>query len=215
MNVFMLDHDMAKSARYNVDSHIVKIPLEAAQLLSTAVRLTRGVDHKFVHKYYPGQCDWTTKLLPGEVPVWVDNGPGYFRESKRSPLSYWSIDNRQAYLISHINHPWNLWTRESIENYNWLLEFTEVMGREWTSRFNHGSRVHASVLTALNLPTPDLPSKGYITEQPQCFREDLRVEGDPVQGYRNYYFYDKKHLARWKHGEVPDWYSEMLSSANC
>ena len=37
MNLFYLDEDLDKSAQYHVDKHIVKMPLEAAQLLCTAV----------------------------------------------------------------------------------------------------------------------------------------------------------------------------------
>ena len=36
MNIFVLDKDIKKSARYHVDRHIVKMPLETAQLLCTA-----------------------------------------------------------------------------------------------------------------------------------------------------------------------------------
>ena len=41
MNLFYLDEDMDKCAEYHVDKHIVKMPLEAAQLLCTAI----WVDH--------------------------------------------------------------------------------------------------------------------------------------------------------------------------
>lgn len=36
MNIFFLDHDIQLAARYAVDKHTVKMPLEYAQLLSTA-----------------------------------------------------------------------------------------------------------------------------------------------------------------------------------
>ena len=41
MNLFYLDEDLDKCAEYHVDKHIVKMPLEAAQLLCTAV----WIDH--------------------------------------------------------------------------------------------------------------------------------------------------------------------------
>ena len=37
MNLFFLDNDLDKCAEYHVDKHIVKMPLEAAQLLCTAM----------------------------------------------------------------------------------------------------------------------------------------------------------------------------------
>lgn len=36
MNIFILDYDIDKCAEYHVDKHIVKMPLEAAQLLCSA-----------------------------------------------------------------------------------------------------------------------------------------------------------------------------------
>ena len=37
MNLFYLDDDFEKCAEYHVDKHIVKMPLEVAQLLCTAI----------------------------------------------------------------------------------------------------------------------------------------------------------------------------------
>lgn len=54
MNIFLLDYDKKKCAEYMVDSHVVKMITEHAQILSTAVRLT-GVDagYKITHKNHP------------------------------------------------------------------------------------------------------------------------------------------------------------------
>lgn len=38
MNIFVLDEDIALCAQYHMDKHIVKMPLETAQMLSTAVK---------------------------------------------------------------------------------------------------------------------------------------------------------------------------------
>ena len=39
MNIFILDNDIKTSVQYHIDSHVVKITLEAAQLLATAARV--------------------------------------------------------------------------------------------------------------------------------------------------------------------------------
>ena len=39
MNIFILDKDIDLCAKYYIDKHVVKMPLETAQLLSTAVNL--------------------------------------------------------------------------------------------------------------------------------------------------------------------------------
>ena len=54
MNVFPLDDNLVISATYHVDSHIVKIPLECAQMLSTACRLYGyDVGYQKTHIYHP------------------------------------------------------------------------------------------------------------------------------------------------------------------
>lgn len=62
MNIFYLDEDMEKCAKFHVNSHVVKQPLEAAQLLSTAHRildtvyLSETLDknlYKVSHQHHP------------------------------------------------------------------------------------------------------------------------------------------------------------------
>lgn len=54
MNIFVLDYDIDKCARYHNDRHVVKMITESAQLLSTAVRLS-GIDagYRVTHKNHP------------------------------------------------------------------------------------------------------------------------------------------------------------------
>lgn len=63
MNIFILDDDMQKCAEYHCDRHIVKMPIEYAQMLSTIVRKT-GVDagYKVTHANHP--CTkWASESL--------------------------------------------------------------------------------------------------------------------------------------------------------
>ncbi len=50
MNIFVLDRNLERSARYHVDKHIVKIPIEAAQLACNA-----RLFHKMGAPYRPAQ----------------------------------------------------------------------------------------------------------------------------------------------------------------
>lgn len=54
MNIFVLDLNLTRCARAHVDKHVVKMPLESAQMLSTAVRLS-GIDagYKITHQNHP------------------------------------------------------------------------------------------------------------------------------------------------------------------
>lgn len=49
MNVFWLDDDFDRAAEYHCDQHITKMPLESAQILSTALRQT-GHDWDFLYR---------------------------------------------------------------------------------------------------------------------------------------------------------------------
>ena len=54
MNIFILDNDPAKTAHYMIDKHVVKMPVEYAQILSTVCR-GAGLDvgYKPTHVNHP------------------------------------------------------------------------------------------------------------------------------------------------------------------
>ena len=54
MNIFILDTEHTKSALYYVDKHVVKMPLETAQMLCTAIA-NNGIQtpYKPTHKNHP------------------------------------------------------------------------------------------------------------------------------------------------------------------
>jgi hypothetical protein len=51
-----------------------------------------------------------------------------------------------------------------------------------------------------------LMSDGSFTEPPQCMPDHCKVDGDAVKAYRQYYIMEKNKIAKWKHGNEPDWY---------
>jgi hypothetical protein len=55
MNIFYLDEDVEKAARGHLDKHVVKMPLETAQILCTACHLNgvKDVPYKETHKKHP------------------------------------------------------------------------------------------------------------------------------------------------------------------
>lgn len=64
MNIFALDNDPFKAARYHCDKHVVKMILESVQMMCTAVRLTTGEDvgYKATHVNHP--CSkWVRKSI--------------------------------------------------------------------------------------------------------------------------------------------------------
>ena len=83
MNLFWLDEDPFKSIEYHCDKHIVKMPTEYKQMLSTAHRVLDG------EMYY----DKTA------------NG----RKIKRWKLKDRKMNKNFILLVSHVNHPTNIW----------------------------------------------------------------------------------------------------------
>lgn len=56
MNIFVLDNDPRRAAKFHVDRHIVKMPLETAQLLCSVHHMsgtTSTIPYRLTHKNHP------------------------------------------------------------------------------------------------------------------------------------------------------------------
>jgi hypothetical protein len=187
MNIFYVDHNPITAAQALVDKHVVKMILESAQLLSTA------------HRYLDGVQDIEQKYVEGSIP------PRY-RKVKRWKLR----DNREdiLYQATHINHPSAVWCRESVENYNWLVEHFFALGSEYTHRYG---KVHKCFTTdlAYMLQSPPHSLKEYDwTEMPSAMAPEYKISDDPLTNYRNYYKIGKSKMHKWKNRQPPEWINE-------
>ena len=176
MNIFYLHEDPIQNAKWHIDKHIVKMPIEYAQLMSTAHRLLDG-------EMYLGKTAIGHKI-------------------KRWKL----YDEREdiLYKASHINHPSAIWVRESIENYFQMYKLYMAVLAEFTNRYGkvHGS---SKPSIALIRPPSNIPMvKG--TQLPQCMPEMCKVKNNPILAYRNYYIVEKNSFASWKNREIPEWF---------
>ena len=176
MNIFYLHEDPIQNAKWHIDKHIVKMPIEYAQLISTAHRLLDG------------------EMYLGKTAIG--------RNIKRWRLH----DEREdiLYKASHINHPSAIWVRESIENYFEMYKLYMAVLAEFTNRYGkvHGS---SKPSIALIRPPSNIPMvKG--TQLPQCMPEICKVKNNPILAYRNYYIVEKNSFASWKNREIPEWF---------
>ena len=89
VNIFYLHEDPVQNAKWHIDKHIVKMPIEYAQLMSTAHRMLDG--HMYIGRTANGRRIKRWKL-----------------QDERDDI---------LYKASHVNHPSAVWVRESIENY--------------------------------------------------------------------------------------------------
>jgi hypothetical protein len=178
MNIFYLSHDTKVCAEMHNNKHTVKMILEYAQLLSTAHR-----------------------VLDGTLTVGLsDSG------RKRTTFNLNDSLDGILYAATHINHPSAIWVRQSESHYRWLFGLWIDLMDEYTFRYG---KVHASarLIGYLNKPPKNIEFGNGFKEPPPAMPEDIRIPGDSIASYRNYYIKSKSHLANWKKRNVPDWYS--------
>jgi len=156
--------------------------LETCQLLSTAHRVIDGV------------------LLTG------------ISDSGRKTTSWILPDGRNdvLYKATHLNHPSAIWVRQSKENYLWLHSLLCELSQEYTYRYG---KVHKceqiGLIDALGKFPNNLKTRGF-TEPTPAMPDDVKVSGNSIASYRNYYINSKQHLASWSgkinSRNIPEWY---------
>ena len=181
MNIFILDTDPSVAASYHCDKHVCKMILESGQMLCTA--------HWIMWLKKLGKDRSNFRLVRDMQSYLYKNIP----KEKQPP-----------WKLTHMNHPCSIWTRESIENYRWHLELMKNLLVEFDNRYEKSHKswaVHQWL--EKNLP-PGLPSGQ--TPFPICMKEEYKISKDPVDCYREYYIKDKVRFAKWKKGNIPQWW---------
>jgi hypothetical protein len=76
---------------------------------------------------------------------------------------------------------------------------------EYTYRYG---KTHSCSRLELHLARlPDNIPSGPFTEPTPAMPDEVKVSGDSIASYRNYYKLNKSHLANWKKRPVPSWFS--------
>ena len=165
-----------------MDKHVVKMILEAAQLLSTAHRILDGKETQVIN-------------------------PSNFRKKK-----IWILPdgymNGFLYNATHINHPSAVWARESNNNYNWLWCYLYEHCKEYTHRYGKTHKVESSGLLKMLMTPPNNIPVGHKTQPPQAMPDEYKGP-NTVEAYRKYYKYGKASLHSWKKREEPYWMKEI------
>jgi hypothetical protein len=97
-----------------------------------------------------------------------------------------------------------VWARQSVENYNWLVDHLFALSEEYTYRYG---KTHLTI-TKLGVPiaSPPLNLKEWdMTPMPSCMDAQYIIGEDPIANYRNYYKYGKTSMHSWKKRPVPEW----------
>jgi len=188
MNIFYLNSNPKLCAAQHVDKHCVKMILEYAQLLSTAHRVLDGVST-------------------------IDRGGA----TGRQRTSYILPDDRDGvlYRATHINHPSAIWVRQSRDNYAWLWNLLKALCKEYTYRYGKVHKVEREgLLWELWYVPAKIAEHPTFTEPTPAMPDEVKVAGNSLASYRNYYINNKQHLASWQgkinSRSVPGWYNAQL-----
>ena len=176
MNIFAIDEHPVRAARQMVDKHVVKMILEAGQMLSTSHRVLDG------EEYY----DRTKNN----------------RRIKRWRLS----DEREGKLwkASFVGHPCTQWTMESRMNYRWHATHALALCREYTHRYEKIHNSQALIEYLFNREPLNI-REGGLTKFAIAMPDQYKVECS-VESYRNYYRGEKAYFAKWKNRDTPVWW---------
>jgi len=188
MNIFYLDKDPKICAEMHISKHVVKMIIEYAQLMSTAHRVIDGyeeIEKRYVHGSLPAR----------------------YRNTKVWRLT----DARDAtlYKATHMNHPSAIWCRASEANYVWLYKMWVHLLEEYTYRYG---KIHAcsKLLEPLKVAPKNITQKPFTAPTP-AMPDDVKVPGNELASYHNYYNKNKRSFASWQ-GKInsrptPSWYT--------
>jgi hypothetical protein len=186
MNIFVLHEDPVIAAQMHCDKHCNKMIVEHAQMLAAAYYSTLGISRK---KEIPEKQNLVNEMFRG----WP---------RKREDGSEWH------YAITHVNHPCTVWTRTSIENFNWLLDCTDALCTEFQIRWK-GQPSIKKIIDWMRDNPPKLPSKGltpFAQAMPDCFRSSNTPES-----YRQYYAMKTTYMKlEWRYTDMPEWWTRDL-----
>lgn len=193
MNIFALNLDPKEAAKAHGDKHVVKMILEACQMLYTAHWISIHPDLlKIKAAIHIAKAH---KLL--QVPEHMLTAP------KRK------CADESGYRPVHLHHPCTIWVRETIANYMWTVELALAIADEYEYRWpgrTHSCKAHATWLM-MNIPPgiPDLPRTPFALAMPDEYKMP-----DPVASYINFYSGSKKDrgLTTYTRRPPPDFLSK-------
>lgn len=111
---------------------------------------------------------------------------------------------------THRNNHVSIWVRTTTANYEWTARHGLALCDEYTQRYGKVHKTQSLIQWCAD-NVPPIPVGG-LTPFRQAVPEELYGD-DVVQVYREYYVKYKSYFARWRRGNVPEWYLEMLTAS--
>ena len=118
----------------------------------------------------------------------------------------WKKGFPQQYKLTHANHPAIIWAGKTKSNWDWLIKYGQILFSEYTKRYNkvHASQKVFECVVGFENKNSVL-EKGELTNFPLIMPEIYHSK-DVVKSYRDFYIGEKARFAKWKLGNVPDWF---------
>lgn len=186
MNIFVLHENPEIAAQMHCDKHCNKMIVEHAQMLASAYYSTLGISRK---KEIPEKQEAVNEMFKGWPRKHADG-------------------REHHYAITHVNHPCTVWTRTSIENFNWLLDCTDSLCTEFNIRWKHQPSIK-KIIDWMRQNPPNLPSIGltpFAQAMPDCFKSE-----DAPTAYRQYYAMKTTYMKlEWRYTDTPEWWTSDL-----
>ena len=115
----------------------------------------------------------------------------------------------KIYKQTHKNHPSTIWVRQNNRNYLWTAELFKYLLQEYTYRYK---KVHKTnqLVNILEICPSGIPVSNDMTPFAQCMLDQYKIDGDPIQAYKNYYIGEKKRFAKWTERKMPNWFEKSL-----
>jgi len=92
-----------------------------------------------------------------------------------------------SYKPTHINHPSNIWARQSKAHYDWLAELASGLGREFFKRYGKHHKSHEILVAELQVAPPVLQKAKFSWQPPPLAMPDEYKTNDPIESYQHFY----------------------------
>lgn len=126
-----------------------------------------------------------------------------------------TLNGEHGYRKTHVNHPCSVWLRESVKNYEWLLNMAKALCKEYTIRYKkiHATEKHINWLSYVCPCIPNVSMTPFAIVMPDTYKyiietsDSKQICYDPIKSYRTYYNEEKK-FAKWSVRDMPKWYEK-------
>ena len=186
VNIFFTDYDPVIAARDSCDSYVVKIPVEVATMLSAI--------HWRLEKYRGPVGSGLSLVIFADGHVQPAIGP---------------YNNSNVIKSTSETYQWLI---KSTGNYDYAIKYGLELIKEYKKRYNKLHKTEG-ILQWLKENVPKNIPTGPMTKDVGLAMPDIyKNRDDPVQSYRNYLFYEKSKILKWKYTKTPEWYEKMKNS---